>query len=141
MGRDMRQSLCDSGFDIFAKGGRLRQRETVFLESLNVKLDRFANQALNLFEGIADRNATRQVRYISTEALLTHFNHNRIFHHRHHFKPACFRMLFSVPGGTSTEGLPRHGNLSLFCWVLELSMAATCCNDNPAILIEKTKNF
>jgi len=34
------------------------------------------------------------------------FNHNGIFHIGTYFKPACFRILFSVPGGTSIPDFP-----------------------------------
>jgi hypothetical protein len=76
-------------------------------EVFDVKFDGFLNQDSDLFSGIGGRNATRQVGYVCTKAARSLFDDNQVLHIRpHFFKPACFRMLLKVPGGTSTLGLP-----------------------------------
>ena len=63
------------------------------------------NQALDLGYGTADDADSRKVRDIGSKGRWALFDHNEVMHEAY-FSPACFRMLFSVPFGTSSEERP-----------------------------------
>ena len=72
-----------------------------------MKLDGFVNKLSYFGSRFTDRNTPRQVWHISTKTGCTSFNYDQILHLQpHFFRPACFRMLLRVPGGTSTLSLP-----------------------------------
>src|SRR6476620_336224 len=50
-----------------------------------------------------------------------------------HFQPACFRILFSVPGELIT-GLARNRDAPAFHRMLELAMTASRSNQGPAVV-------
>ena len=77
------------------------------LEVFNMKFYRFLNERCNFCVGFANRNAAGKVWNVGTKTASALLDDNQIFHTRPHFvRAACFRMLFKVPGGTSTLGLP-----------------------------------
>ena len=72
-----------------------------------MQLDSLLNEDGDLFARLARCDAARKVWHIGTKAARALLDDNEILHMRpHFFRPACFRMLFNVPGGTSTLGLP-----------------------------------
>ncbi len=76
-----------------------------FLEAFDVKFDRFLNQYNEIFASLSNCYASRQIGYICPESVLAIFDYYKIFHSRY-FSLACFRILLSVPGGTSMPGFP-----------------------------------
>jgi len=94
--------------DALAAGMRFRDRQAIRLHPFNMKLHRFVDEIRHLSPRFANRNTTRKVGHIRAKARWTFFNHDEILHALpHFFKPACLRMLFSVPEGTSTLPLPE----------------------------------
>jgi len=91
-------------------------REAVLPESIEMKLDRFVDQAGHLRPRIGGGDAAGQVRHIGPETLLCLFNHDQISHEpcssglsavgNDCFNPLCCNTLLSVPGGTSADDLP-----------------------------------
>jgi len=74
-----------------------------------VKLDGFMNQLQDFFLRIRSSYAAGQVRHVGAKTSFTFLNYNSVSQFivpPVYFKPACFRILFNVPGGTSTFGLP-----------------------------------
>ena len=110
--RDMPLALSLSewlGVDAHKLTARMRAWNLMALrfEIFNMKLDGFLNHHGYLFPSISGRDAARKVGYVGTKAAGALFDDHQVLHVRpHFFKPACFRMLLKVPGGTSTLGLP-----------------------------------
>jgi len=100
--------------DKFALGFRLWNRITVLLQSLNVKSNRVLYERNDFIPGLRSGNAPRQIRDVSPESVLTLLNDNQVLHKRY-LSPACFKMLFSVPGGTSIPGIPETVTVPGFC--------------------------
>ncbi len=72
-----------------------------------MELNGFLDERKNLLLGLARCDAPRKVRHISAIAAWSLFNHNHVTHKLTPYSsPACFNALLSVPGGTSTLGLP-----------------------------------
>src|SRR5260370_13905504 len=61
---------------------------------------------LDSLYGVPRRDAARQVRHIGRIVAFRFFDYDRVPHHRCSFRPACFKILFCVPGAKSSEGLP-----------------------------------
>ena len=78
----------------------------VSAQTFYVKFNGFLNEFQNLFAGFSRSNTTWEVRNVSPEASFTFFDNDGISHIHTYFKPACFRILFSVPGGMSMPGFP-----------------------------------
>ncbi len=92
--------------DFHVRGIRvgLRHVEPFEAQALQVKLDGLLHVLFDFFARLPGRNATFQVgriRGISRRGL---FDDHQVFFHG--FKPACFRMLFKVPGASSSLRLP-----------------------------------
>ena len=74
-----------------------------------MKLDGFMNQLQHFFSCIRRSDTAGQIRHVGTETSFTFLDYNSVSQFLVppvYFKPACFRILFNVPGGTSTLGLP-----------------------------------
>src|SRR5215510_8679394 len=95
-----------SRLNVFCNAGRGRNWQTVRLQPVDMKTNGFADLVLNRLYCRSGGNATRQVWYVSRIVAFGLFNHDRITHQRWSLKPACFKMLFKVPGATSSDGLP-----------------------------------
>lgn len=81
--------------------------QTVLAHAFDMELDGFLDEAFHLCSCGSDRNTTGKIGYVCAETRRAALNDDKILHGKpHFFKPACFRMLASVPGGTSTLGLP-----------------------------------
>jgi hypothetical protein len=91
--------------DQLALRGRHRHRRPGLFKPFNMKHDGFLNQRNDFVTCLGGGNTSRQIRDIGTVAILTFFYDYQIFH-GHYFSPACFRMLLSVPTGTSIPGFP-----------------------------------
>src|SRR5713101_3987844 len=95
-----------SRFNVIRNAGRFGHREPVFPQSRHVKPDRLAKFVLHGLHGRPSSNASRQVGHIGRVVCLRFFDHDRVAHYRFSFRPACFKMLCSVPGARSSEGFP-----------------------------------
>lgn len=72
-----------------------------------MQLDGFLNERCHFFPRLCRCNTAGEVWYVSTKTAWTLLDDNQVLHLLAHFlNPACFRMLFNVPGGISTLGLP-----------------------------------
>ena len=87
---------------------RLGNWEAILLHAFNVELNGFVYEARNFSATLADSHATGKVWHVRAEARRTLLDDNEILHTQPYFlRPACLRTLLSVPGGTSTLGLPE----------------------------------
>jgi hypothetical protein len=98
--------LSGAYFNEFNAGRRCGYGLTVLSQSFDVKLNGFLNEFENLVSGFRHGGTTWQIGNVRPETSFALFNHDGIFHIYTYFKPACFRMLFNVPGGTSMPGFP-----------------------------------
>jgi hypothetical protein len=90
-----------------AAGVRIGHLMALSFQVFDVQLNGFLNERGNFFASFASRNTTWKIWDIGTKAAGALLNDYKVLHVRpHFFRPACFRMLFNVPGGTSTLGLP-----------------------------------
>src|SRR6185503_18203702 len=83
--------------------------QAVFLQTGNVELDGLADQPHHLRPGFAYRHTPWEVRHMGSPTRRTPFHHDHIARHSPLpalFRPACCRIEFSVPGGTSKLGFP-----------------------------------
>src|SRR6516164_3390156 len=71
-----------------------------------METDRFANLFFYESHGLARCNATGEIRHVSRVVTPRLLNDHRIAHQRCSFRPDCFKILFSVPGARSSDGLP-----------------------------------
>ena len=84
-----------------------RDRITIFTHALEMKLDGFTNLSLHFVDGGTGGYATWEVWNVGREIWSRIFDNDGIAHDSPHFlKPACLRMLFSVPGASSSPGFP-----------------------------------
>ena len=94
-------------FDVLHRARRGRDRVTIFTHALEMKLDGFTNLSLHFVDGGTGSYATREIRDIGREVRPRIFDNDGIAHDSPHLlKPACLRMLFSVPGASSSLGFP-----------------------------------
>ena len=70
--------------------------------------DRFADKIQNLGTCFANGNTAGEIRYVGAEGRGALFDNDQVAHLMSPYllRPACFKTLFSVPGGTSIPGLP-----------------------------------
>src|SRR6266498_2922306 len=86
-----------------------RHRQTVLLQPGNVKLDGLADQPQHLRRGFAYGYTPWEVRHVGSPTRRSPFHHDHIARHSPlpaFLRPACFRIVFSVPGRTSKLGFP-----------------------------------
>src|SRR5580698_11580094 len=67
-----------------------------------MKIDGLADQFLGFIQSLGGDAETWEVGGVGTPPSLRLLVNDQIFH----FKPACFRILFNVPGGMSSDGCP-----------------------------------
>jgi len=77
-------------------------------QAIEVELDGLAHIVLDLCAAGAGGYASGQVRRIGGVTRARFFDDNEVF--LHFFNPACLRMLFSVPGASSSFRL--HGTVT-----------------------------
>lgn len=75
-----------------------RDWNMLFFQAFKMKRDCLANVLFNFAFRFSRGNTTRKIRAISGKIPLRFLNDDEIFAH---FSPACFKMLFKVPGGKS----------------------------------------
>ena len=76
-------------------------------KAFNVKRDRLADQALDLFDAISSHSDARELGRVGRVTRLAAFNDDRITAHvLGPLNPACQKMLASVPGRNSALGFP-----------------------------------
>src|SRR5215469_11351022 len=76
--------------------------------AFEMKLDRLTDQLLCLFQRSSDYTQSGESRGISAATITRFLMDDEILH----FKPACLRILFNVPDGTSTDGCPATVSVS-----------------------------
>jgi hypothetical protein len=96
------QSRLSGDFDVRRRTAGRGNRLTLFAQAIEMKVDCLAHISFALLAGRAGRGTSRQIRRISRESSPSGLKDYQVFH----FKPACFRMLFSVPGANSSPSLP-----------------------------------
>src|SRR5438094_4222234 len=102
-----------------------------------MKLDCLTNFGLGFFHGRARRNTPCKIGYVSGIVVSRFFyNDGRSAIQPHFLSPACLRMLFKVPWRCRHSACP--GTVTRFRLVLELSMASTCCDQKPAVVVEQS---
>src|SRR5437867_3926832 len=86
----------------------LRNGLTVLAEALDVKFDCFANERFCFISVLRDGDTPRKIWDISPDAFIRFFEDDKVFHDLQpcFLRPACFRILPSVPTGTSKLGFP-----------------------------------
>ena len=75
---------------------------TMLPQAFDMKLDRLTDQLLCLFQRLFDYTQSGEIGGISAPTITRFLIDDEILH----FKPACLRILFSVPGGSSADGCP-----------------------------------
>ena len=96
-----------SHFDLFGAAVGDRYLRTFLAQSFEVKLNRFPNQLDRFRARLPNRDTTRKIGNVCAEALGTFFDDDGVAHvWFQSFKPACLRILLSVPFGTSMDGCP-----------------------------------
>jgi hypothetical protein len=94
-------------FDDFRRGRGMGDRLAVLLESLQMESYRLSDESERFRAGLCGSNATGKIRHVRPERHWTFFDDHQIAHpFSYFFSPACLSTLLSVPGGTSTFGLP-----------------------------------
>jgi len=75
-----------------------------------MELDSLMNQGQNFFTRIARSDTAGKVGNVGSKRRGAFFDYNQIAHfgHSDFLRPACFRALFRVPGGTSTLSFPAN---------------------------------
>ena len=84
----------------------LRDRRPVLADAFEMKLNRLANFRLDLFQRVANRDASGQIRNVrrNSSALPSRSRQHNAW--RRSLSPACRRMLFNAPGCKSALSLP-----------------------------------
>jgi hypothetical protein len=78
-----------------------------------MKLDRFVDKLLDLLFGVGYCGTAGKIWNISSKAILPFFNYNHVSH-SYFLRPACFRILWSVPIGISMLSLPATVTVPVF---------------------------
>ena len=78
------------------------------LEALDVELDGLTDELQRFIPCLAGCDTAGKIGNVGSKRFGALFDHNEVPHLTlsYLFKPACFSTLLSVPGGTSTPGLP-----------------------------------
>ncbi len=112
-----------SGRDIYIpnRTGRGRDWRAILTKTFKVKLDGLADFPFDFVDSGSGSDASGKVRNIGRVIRSGVFDNDRVAHGSPHFpSPACFRMLFSVPGANSSLGLPgtvtRPGLIGCLNW-------------------------
>ncbi len=78
----------------------------IFAKPLQVESDSFTNLLLDFLDGASGGNTTGKVGNISRIVGMSLLNYDCVAHGIHPLRPACLRILLSVPGARSSLGLP-----------------------------------
>ena len=78
--------------------------EPLDAQALEVELNCLLHVLFDFFAGSTSRNAAFQVRRVRGVSCSCFFDDDEVFFH--FFIPACFKMLFKVPGASSSFRLP-----------------------------------
>jgi hypothetical protein len=99
--------VCSLGCDINIIDLTLgnRDSDSVFAHAFNVQNYRFADAVLDFCDGLAGCDTARQIRNVCGEIAVSFLNYDCISHV--YFQPACLKMLFWVPGASSSLGFPE----------------------------------
>jgi hypothetical protein len=99
------QRNLSSRFNICATGLRFGDWLPAFAQHLDMGFDTFTNEPLDFNNRFSCYPQAREVGRVRGITRLGSLNDYRIFFHdvRPFFKPACLRMLLSVPLGTSSD--------------------------------------
>ncbi len=97
----LQQALLRGDLDDRGVGVRLWRGKAFSAHALEVKLDRLAHGLLDRLPRRAGRHASGYIRRVRRKAGLGLFDDNE---ESHDFSPACLRMLFNVPGASSSLG-------------------------------------
>jgi hypothetical protein len=81
-----------------------RNRQPLQAKSVKVEGNCLPHVLFYFFAGVASRNASREIWGVGGKTSLRRFDNDQVFFHG--FNPACFRILFNVPGAKSSPGLP-----------------------------------
>jgi hypothetical protein len=81
----------------------LWDRQALCLEAVEMKRHRALHLSLDFVARTPGGNATGKVRRVCGEASAGLLDYDQVLHG---FNPACLRILFNVPGATSSPGLP-----------------------------------
>ena len=104
-----------------------------------MKLNGFSNELQRFVSALANGYAPRKVRNVGAVGVLALLNDDDVVHLQpHFFSPACRSALFSVPGGTSTLGLPDTVTCTAFRWVVKLAVTALRPHEKPTIGLEQS---
>ncbi len=81
-----------------------------------MELDGFTDERKNFLSSFPGSDTTRKIRHVSTVGGRASLNNYEVCIgiHSCFFRPACFRALFSVPGGISTLGFPETVTVPFF---------------------------
>ena len=93
-------------FDVFDLAGGCGNRQPVFPQAFNMEGDGLSYFSLHIRGGGARGHAAWEVRHVGGIVALGFLDDHGVPHGGPHFMPACFRMLFKVPGAKSSLGLP-----------------------------------
>ena len=105
--------------------------------SADMEADRVANFRLDDGDCLARRHAAGQIGHVGGVIAIGPFDHNRVAHWRCSLRPACFRMLFIVPGARSSDGFPATSDTADLYLMFVLPMAASGSNQGPSILLDE----
>src|SRR5579864_8546042 len=112
------------GLHVVGSRDRLWDRPAFLAQTFDVKCHCLPNKPQGFFSGFCNHRTARQIGHVGAEAVPALFHNHQVLHYGlRPFSPACFRMLFSVPGGTSRFGLPATVTVPgltvcLNCWWL-----------------------
>ena len=103
----MLTAASSGNLDVVNGAGRRQNWIAIFAHALDMELNGLANLAFNFVDTRTCSDTSGQIRDICREIGPGIFNNDGIAHGSPHLlKPACLRMLFKVPGASSSLGLP-----------------------------------
>ena len=106
-------------------------------KAFNVKRDRLADQALDLFDAISSHSDARELGRVGRVTRLAAFNDDRITAHvLGPLNPACQKTLASVPGRNSALGFQQRSPYQA-CSGGGLAVAAGLPDEPPTIGLDK----
>src|SRR5437016_4821373 len=90
-------------------GGRLRYRNPVLLEAIDMEGNRLTDEADHFVPCFADSHATGKIGHVGPPARISTLDHYHVSRHSpasRFLRPACLRIELRVPGGTTRLGFP-----------------------------------
>src|SRR5262245_9168087 len=95
-----------SRLDVVGDARRSRNLQPLSLQPFDMEANRGADFLFDGGNGRSGRHAAGKIRHISRIISLSLLDHDRVTHYRLSLRPACLKILLSVPGAKSSEGLP-----------------------------------